>query len=93
MRTFINVEDLGGLSGALAEAKEIKQDRYKYQQLGKNKTLLMIFFNNSLRTRLSTQKAATNLGMNVIVLDVNACVEVRDGARSHHGRGQERAPA
>lgn len=72
MRTFINVEDLGDLKQALAEAKEIKDDRYKYQQLGKNKTLLMIFFNNSLRTRLSTQKAAMNLGMNVIVLDVNA---------------------
>ena len=72
MRTFINVEDLGDLKQALAEAKEIKDDRYKYQQLGKNKTLLMIFFNNSLRTRLSTQKAAMNLGMNEIVLDVNA---------------------
>ena len=92
MRTFINVEDLGGLSGALAEAKEIKQDRYKYQQLGKNKTLLMIFFNNSLRTRLSTQKAATNLGMNVIVLDVNAGAwkletergVIMDGDKSEH---------
>ncbi len=71
-RTFFNVEDLGDLRTALAEAQEIKRDRYAFQQLGKNKTLLMIFFNNSLRTRLSTQKAATNLGMNVIVLDVNA---------------------
>lgn len=71
MKTFINVGDLGGLSKALAEAQEIKRDRFKYQQLGKNKTLLMIFFNNSLRTRLSTQKAAMNLGMNVIVLDIN----------------------
>ena len=72
MKSFINVEDLGDLKQALAEAQEIKQDRYKYQHLGKNKTLMMIFFNNSLRTRLSTQKAAMNLGMNVIVLDVNA---------------------
>ncbi len=72
MRTFINVEDIGDLHQALAEAQEIKQERYKYQHLGKNKTLMMIFFNNSLRTRLSTQKAALNLGMNVIVLDVNA---------------------
>ena len=72
MRTFINCKDLGPLDKALAEALEIKQDRYKYQHLGKNKTLLMIFFNNSLRTRLSTQKATQNLGMNVIVLDVNA---------------------
>ena len=69
MHTFINVEDIGPLEKALAEAMEIKNDRYKYQHLGKNKTLMMIFFNNSLRTRLSTQKAAMNLGMNVIVLD------------------------
>ena len=72
MKSFINVEDLGPLDKAMAEAFEIKNDRYKYQHLGKNKTLMMIFFNNSLRTRLSTQKAAMNLGMNVIVLDVNA---------------------
>ncbi|MBQ8969070.1 MAG: acetylornithine carbamoyltransferase [Bacteroidaceae bacterium] len=72
MKTFINVTDIGDLRQALAEAQEIKQDRFKYQHLGRNKTLLMIFFNNSLRTRLSTQKAAMNLGMNVIVLDVNA---------------------
>jgi N-succinyl-L-ornithine transcarbamylase len=72
MNTFFNVSDIGDLSQALAEAKEVKEHRFNYQQLGKNKTLLMIFFNNSLRTRLSTQKAAMNLGMNVIVLDVNA---------------------
>ena len=72
MHTFINVEDIGDLNQALAEAQEIKNERFKYQHLGKNKTLMMIFFNNSLRTRLSTQKAAMNLGMNVIVLDVNA---------------------
>lgn len=72
MNTFFNVTDLGDLQQALAEAKEVKANRYGYQHLGKNKTLLMIFFNNSLRTRLSTQKAAMNLGMNVMVLDVNA---------------------
>lgn len=72
MNTFFNVEDIGNLNDALDEAKKVKADRFAYQALGKNKTLLMIFFNNSLRTRLSTQKAAMNLGMNVIVLDVNA---------------------
>src|SRR5574344_1664872 len=72
MKTFFNVEDLGNIKDALAEAKEIKNNRFGSQEIGKNKTLLMIFFNNSLRTRLSTQKAAMNLGMNVIVLDVNA---------------------
>lgn len=92
MKTFINVEDIGNLGKALAEAKEIKNDRFKYQNLGKNKTLLMIFFNNSLRTRLSTQKAAMNLGMNVIVLDVNAGAwkletergVIMDGDKSEH---------
>ena len=71
MRYYRNVFDLGDLKTALAEAFEIKQDRYKYESLGKHKTCLLIFFNNSLRTRLSTQKAARNLGMDVIVLDVN----------------------
>ena len=56
MKTFFNVEDLGNLKAALAEAQEVKANRFGYQELGKNKTLLMIFFNNSLRTRLSTQK-------------------------------------
>ena len=92
MRSFLNVEDLGDLKEALREAAEIKADRYKYDTLGKNKTLLMVFFNNSLRTRLSTQKAAMNLGMNVIVLDVNAGAwkletergVIMDGDKSEH---------
>ena len=71
MRNFITVNDIGDLKGAVKEALEIKADRYKYCELGKNKTLMMVFFNSSLRTRLSTQKAALNLGMNVIVLDIN----------------------
>ena len=92
MKTFMNVEDLGDLQKALLEAEEIKKDRFKYQSLGKNKTLMMVFFNNSLRTRLSTQKAAMNLGMNVIVLDVNAGAwkletergVIMDGDKSEH---------
>ena len=71
MRNFTCVQDLGDLKLALQEAFEIKKDRFQFSELGKNKTLLMIFFNSSLRTRLSTQKAAMNLGMNTIVLDVN----------------------
>ena len=88
----MNVQDLGDLQKALLEAEEIKNDRFKYQDLGKNKTLMMVFFNNSLRTRLSTQKAAMNLGMNVIVLDVNAGAwkletergVIMDGDKSEH---------
>lgn len=71
MKHFTNVDDIGPLDKAVAEALEIKRDRFAYTSLGKNKTLLMLFFNSSLRTRLSTQKAAMNLGMNVMVLDVN----------------------
>lgn len=71
MRHFTCVHDLGNLQEALKEAFEIKKDRYQFDQLGKNKTVMMIFFNSSLRTRLSTQKAAMNLGMNTMVLDVN----------------------
>ena len=71
MRNFITVNDIGDLKSAVKEALEIKANRFKYCELGKNKTLMMVFFNSSLRTRLSTQKAALNLGMNVIVLDIN----------------------
>ena len=92
MRTFFHVEDIGNLQAAVKEALEVKANRYAWQHLGKNKTLLMIFFNNSLRTRLSTQKAAMNLGMNVIVLDVNAGAwkletergVIMDGDKSEH---------
>ena len=71
MRYFTNVHDLGNLKDDLKEAFDIKSNRFGYQELGNAKTLMMIFFNSSLRTRLSTQKAAINLGMNVMVLDIN----------------------
>ena len=92
MKQFLGVQDIGSLADAVKEALEVKKDRFAYQHLGKNKTLLMIFFNNSLRTRLSTQKAAMNLGMNVMVLDVNQGAwkletergVVMDGDKSEH---------
>ena len=71
MRHFTSIKQLPDLSKALEAAKYVKENPFADQELGRNKTLLMIFFNSSLRTRLSTQKAALNLGMNVIVLDVN----------------------
>lgn len=71
MRHFITVKDMGNLNDALAKAKYVKENPYADVELGRNKTMLLIFFNSSLRTRLSTQKAAMNLGMNVIVLDIN----------------------
>ncbi len=92
MRIFQHVQDIGNLRAALAEAQEVKRDRFQWRHLGRNKTALLIFFNNSLRTRLSTQKAAMNLGMNVIVLDVNQGAwkletergVVMDGDKSEH---------
>ena len=92
MRTFLHVSDIGPLGKAIEEAEEIKRDRYKFESLGRHKTALLIFFNNSLRTRLSTQKAARNLGLDVIVLDVNQGAwkletergVIMDGDKSEH---------
>ena len=92
MKTFLHVADIGSLQTALQEAAEIKADRYQFEHLGRHKTALLIFFNNSLRTRLSTQKAARNLGLDVIVLDVNAGAwkletergVIMDGDKSEH---------
>ena len=92
MRTFLYAKDLGDLHLALSEAAEIKQDQYKYERLGHHRTILLIFFNNSLRTRLSTQKAARNLGLDVVVLDINQGAwkletergVIMDGDKSEH---------
>jgi N-succinyl-L-ornithine transcarbamylase len=61
MRNFTCVQDIGDVKQAITDALEIKKDRFRFKEFGVNKTLLMIFFNASLRTRLSTQKAAMNL--------------------------------
>jgi len=71
MRHFTSVNDLPDLKSALETAFEVKKNPFGYQDLGRNKTMILIFFNSSLRTRLSTQKAAMNLGMNTMVLNVN----------------------
>lgn len=71
MKHFTSVTQLGDLTAAFEKARHVKENPFADQDLGRNRTLLMIFFNSSLRTRLSTQKAAMNLGMNVIVLDIN----------------------
>lgn len=71
MKQFLTVQDGGNIQKLLEEARYVKWNPFADQALGKNKTMLMVFFNSSLRTRLSTQKAAMNLGMNTIVLDIN----------------------
>ena len=92
MKEFTNIRQLGDLKEALAQAQQVKKNPFADQTIGSNSTLLMVFFNNSLRTRLSTQKAALNLGMNVIVLDVNQGAwkletergVIMDGDKSEH---------
>jgi N-succinyl-L-ornithine transcarbamylase len=71
MRHFTSVYDLPDLNEAIETARTLKNNPYGYQHLGKNRTMILIFFDSSLRTRLSTQKAAMNLGMNTMVLNVN----------------------
>ncbi len=83
MRTFFHVSDIGDLNRALQEAREVKSNRFGWKSLGRDKTALFVFFNSSLRTRLSSQKAAYNLGMNPIVLNIGQDswkLETRDGA-------------
>ncbi len=69
MKNFITVNDIGNLESAISKALEIKKNPFAEQYLGKNKTLGLVFLNPSLRTRISSQKAAQNLGMNCIVIN------------------------
>lgn len=92
MRNFTSVYDIESIKRAIENAKYVKENPFADQHLGKNKTIMLIFFNSSLRTRLSTQKAALNLGMNAIVLDINQGAwkletergVIMDGDKSEH---------
>ena len=94
MKSFFHVQDIGNLDAALKEALEVKKNPFAWKHLGQDKTIILVFFNNSLRTRLSSQKAALNLGMNPIVLNVNGdswkleteMGVVMDGDKSEHLR-------
>ncbi|QTE39141.1 N-acetylornithine carbamoyltransferase [Mucilaginibacter gossypii] len=82
MKLFSSVNDVADVNALVKEALALKQDPFAHQQLGKNKTLALVFLNPSLRTRMSTQKAAINLGMNVMVLNIDKegwALELRDG--------------
>ena len=70
MRKFFNPCDIGPIDKALEEAFAVKADPMSWKHLGAGKTIMLVFFNSSLRTRLSSQKAALNLGMNPIVLNI-----------------------
>ena len=94
MKSFFHVQDIGNLDAALKEALEVKANPFAWKHLGQDTTIILVFFNNSLRTRLSSQKAALNLGMNPIVLNVNGdswkleteMGVVMDGDKSEHLR-------
>ncbi len=82
MKLFSSVHDVPDVKSLVAEALQLKQNPYAFQHLGKNKTMALIFLNPSLRTRMSTQKAALNLGMNVMVLNMDKegwALELNDG--------------
>ncbi|MBR99571.1 MAG: acetylornithine carbamoyltransferase [Flavobacteriaceae bacterium] len=71
MKNFISIDDLSDFEKSVSEAIDLKNNSLKFNSLGKNKSLAMLFFNPSLRTRLSTQKAAQNLGFNTMVMNFN----------------------
>jgi N-succinyl-L-ornithine transcarbamylase len=82
MKLFSSVNDVTDINQLVADALALKQNRYAHQHLGKNKTLGLIFLNPSLRTRMSTQRAAMNLGMNVMVMNMDKegwALEMNDG--------------
>lgn len=81
MKNYTKIKDITNLAEIIKEAILLKMNPFEYSELGKHKTLVMLFFNSSLRTRLSTEKAAKNLGMNVMILNVNDAwnLEFEDG--------------
>lgn len=82
MKKYTAIEDITDICKIIDEAIQLKENAFQFETLGKHKTLVMLFFNSSLRTRLSTEKAAKNLGMEVTVLNINAAwnLEYEDGA-------------
>ena len=94
MKSFFHVLDIGDLNLALEEARQVKATPYAWKHLGENKTIMLVFFNSSLRTRLSSQKAALNLGMSPIVLNIGQdswqleteLGVIMDGGKSEHLR-------
>lgn len=82
LKNFTSVHDVSDINVLVSEALQLKKNPFAFGMLGKNKTLGLMFLNPSLRTRLSTQKAALNLGMNVIVMNVDKegwALEMQDG--------------
>ncbi|WP_400076591.1 acetylornithine carbamoyltransferase [Winogradskyella sp. R77965] len=81
MKNYTTIKDISNLSETIKGAILLKMNPFELSEIGKHKTLVMLFFNSSLRTRLSTEKAAKNLGMEVMILNVNDAwnLEFEDG--------------
>ncbi|MFT6867210.1 MAG: N-succinyl-L-ornithine transcarbamylase [Cyclobacteriaceae bacterium] len=96
MKNFLSVNDVTNPNDLVDKAISLKKDPFAFQQLGKNKTLGMLFFNSSLRTRMSTQKAARNLGMEVMVMNVTQDswqIETEEGAIMNGDKAEHIAEA
>lgn len=82
MKYFTSVHDIGNLQEAVNEARLLKTNPFAYEHLGKKKILGLVFFNPSLRTRMSTQKAAFHLGLDCMILNASNdswTIETKDG--------------
>lgn len=91
MKNFLSIQDVDTLRDWVSEARRLKENPKLYKDLGKGKTICLLFFNNSLRTRLSTQKAALNLGMEVMVMNFGAegwALEFNDGTTMNQGKAE-----
>ena len=91
MKHFINLNDVSSVSELIEEGLAQKANPFINKHLGLNKTIGLLFFNSSLRTRISTQKAALNLGMNVIVMNVGSDswqLEFEDGVIMDQGKAE-----
>ena len=91
MKHYLSITDLGNLQKAVSEAISLKAEPFSHEGLGKKKTICLLFFNNSLRTRLSTQKAAMNLGLNVMVMNFGSegwQLEYEDGTVMDEGKSE-----
>lgn len=90
MKNFTSTKDIHDLNELVQLAREIKADPFKYRDTGKDKTMVLLFFNPSLRTRLSTEKAALNLGMQVISMNADQgwTLEFEEGAIMNAGSAE-----
>ncbi|MFK7814096.1 MAG: acetylornithine carbamoyltransferase [Maribacter sp.] len=88
---YLSIKDIDHLSNWVEEARNLKVNPTADKNLGEGKTICLLFFNNSLRTRLSTQKAAMNLDMDVMVMNFGSegwQLEFEDGEVMDQGKSE-----